>query len=64
MSALRISRPGYETVFIDLGPGQAHTGRIGGSMIEGNANAKAIMPSTTAARRAQMTDYRAKRKAA
>lgn len=63
MSAIRISRPGYPTVFIDLGPSEAKTNRVGGSLVVGSNSAPVIMPSTTPSRRAQMAVYRAKRAA-
>lgn len=62
MSALRISRRGYETVFVDLGPAQAHIAGFSGSLVVGTPNVKAIMPTTTIARRAQMVEYRANAK--
>lgn len=66
MSALRISRRGYETVLIDQGPANPYPWgkrRPGGQLVTGQKAAPLPIPATTGERRAQMAQYVARRTA-
>ena len=66
MSALRISRPGQETLLIDQGPSNSRpwgARSIGGQMVTARHAVPLPVPATTGQRRAQIAAYHAKKRA-